>query len=67
MKRKIIPFITAVIFMICTVPAPDVSAVTFKPGFTLNSKAAVMVNLDTGETILNKMRQRKCTPLPLLK
>lgn len=67
MKRKIIPFITAVIFMICAVPAPDISAVTFKPGFTLNSKAAVMVNLDTGETVFEQNASKKMYPASFTK
>lgn len=67
LKIKKSALFAAVFFMLsvlCRIPA---SAVTFKPDFSLVSKAAVMINLDTGDIVFEKNSDKKMYPASLTK
>lgn len=67
MKAKKLPILIALCFIFSIITEIPASAATFKPSFTLQSKAAVMINLDTGETVFEKNSDKKMYPASLTK
>lgn len=65
-KRIFSLFLTAIIALVCISPAFSVSA--YEPsGFTLNAKNALLVSLDTGETLYEKGADEKVYPASITK
>lgn len=64
---KKLSILTAMVLILGIISAVPAAAVTFKPGFTLNSEAAVMINLDNEEIVFEQNSTKKMYPASLTK
>ncbi|MCD7729948.1 MAG: D-alanyl-D-alanine carboxypeptidase [Oscillospiraceae bacterium] len=64
--KKLCVFLAAMIFFAAVLPIKS-KAITFTPNFTINSEAAVLINLDKDITVYEKNPTKKLYPASLTK